>query len=221
MLSRRSHAPTRVAICFLDQNPISQNYLAHLLRKNGFEVLSEPEVSEKQAALPSGQLVLVIDERILAPESRLSLRSLRVRFPKAKLLILAANTPHGEQCGLLRGIDGFVLYSEAQHRLVPALRALSQGHAWLPREALEYLVQTIPGAGEKTLPFTSREAEVIGLIEEGLSNKEIATRLGIAEKTVKFHASNAFAKLGVHDRSTAVEVAHTLPVSKAGWCRHA
>jgi DNA-binding NarL/FixJ family response regulator len=192
--------------------------LAHILRKNEFEVLSERGIFEKWGAFPSGQLVLVIDEKVVAPQSRLSLRSLRIRFPKAKLLVLAANTPHAEQSGLLRGIDGLVLYSDAQRSLVSALRALSQGHVWLPRETLEYLAQVAPEARERKLPFTSREAEVIRLIEEGLSNKEIGTRLGITEKTVKFHASNVFAKLGVHDRNTAIEVAHTLPAPRA-TCR--
>ena len=69
--------------------------------------------------------------------------------------------------------------------------------------------------GKRRLPLTLRETEVIRLIGEGLSNKEVGTRLGIAGKTVKFHASNAFAKLGVHDRNTAIEIAHMLPASKA------
>ena len=182
--------------------------------------MAEQEAYEQQSSLSVGGLILAIDEKVLTPGSRLSMRSLRIRFSEAKLLILATVPPRGEQCQLLRGIDGFVLYSEAKGKLVPALRALCGGHAWFPREVLEHLARLAPQAGEKKLPLTSREAEVIRLIGEGLSNKEIGTRLGIVEKTVKFHASNIFGKLGVHDRNTAVEVAHSLPAPKAACYQH-
>ena len=98
---------------------------------------------------------------------------------------------------------------EEQNRLVPALRAVCEGRVWLPRSVLERVARATLGSPEKTLPLTAREAEVINLIAEGLSNKEVASRLGVTEKTVKFHASNLFAKLGSHDRASAVEMAHS------------
>ena len=180
--------------------------------------MAEQEAYEQQSSLSVGGLILAIDEKVLTPGSRLSMRSLRIRFSEAKLLILATVPPRGEQCQLLRGIDGFVLYSEAKGKLVPALRALCGGHAWFPREVLEHLARLAPQAGEKKLPLTSREAEVIRLIGEGLSNKEIGNKLGVTEKTVKFHASNVFAKLGVHDRNSAVEISHSLVAPPGGHC---
>jgi len=211
--SNRKSSPT--AVCFLEQNPISLNYLTHLIRGHEFKVVGEQEAYGQQGSLPAEVEVLVIDEKVLTPGSRLSVRSLRTRFPEAKLLILATVPPRGEQCKLLCGFDGFVLYSEAKAKLVPALRALYDDHVWFPPEVLEYLARLALKADEKKLPLTLRETEVIRLIEEGLCNKEIGTRLSIAEKTVKFHASNVFAKLGVHDRNSAIEIAHSLRASKA------
>jgi DNA-binding NarL/FixJ family response regulator len=213
MRNKSNRESTPIAVCFLEQNPISLNYLSHLLRGHEFEVVGEGEAHERQSSSPAGRLVLAIDERVLTPGNRLSMRSLRTRFPEAKLLILATVPPRGEQCELLLGIDGFVLYSEAKGKLCLALRALCDGHVWLPHEVLEYLARLALQANRKKLRLTLRETEVIRVIGEGLSNKEIGTRLGISERTAKFHASNVFAKHGVHDRNTAVEIAHSLSAS--------
>jgi DNA-binding NarL/FixJ family response regulator len=212
MRNKSNLKSTPIAVCFLEQNPISLDYLAHLLRGREFDVVGEEEAFKRQSSSPAGRLVLAVDEKVLAPGNRLSMRTLRTRFPEAKLLMLATVPPRGELYQLLRGIHGFVLYSEVKGKLVPALRALCDGHFWLPQEVLEYLARLAQQVNGKKLRLTSREAEVIRLIGEGLSNKEIGTRLSVAEKTVKFHASNVFAKLGVHDRYSAAEIAHSLPV---------
>ena len=218
MRHKSNRESTPIALCFLEQNPISLTYLTHVLRGHEFDVLGEEEALEQRSSSPAGRLVLVVDEMILSAGNRVSMRSLRIRFPGARLLILATALPHGEQLQLLRGIDGFVLYSEAKTKLVPAIRALCDGHVWLPPEVLEYLARLALHADEKKLPLTLRETEVIRLIGEGLSNKEIGNKLGVTEKTVKFHASNVFAKLGVHDRNSAVEISHSLVAPPGGHC---
>jgi DNA-binding CsgD family transcriptional regulator len=55
-------------------------------------------------------------------------------------------------------------------------------------------------------PLTAREHEVLGLLAEGLPNKQIARQLGISEHTVKFHVSSVFAKLGAQSRAEAVSI---------------
>ncbi|MGO8734298.1 MAG: response regulator transcription factor [Terriglobia bacterium] len=95
-------------------------------------------------------------------------------------------------------------------KLASAIRALCDGHVWLPPDVLEHFARLALQAAEKKLPLTLRETDIVRLMGEGLSNKEIANRLGVTERTVKFHASNVFAKLGVHDRNSAIEIAHSL-----------
>jgi len=208
--NQRNSASTPAPVCFFGQNPISLNYLTHVLRGQEFLVLDEDRAYEHQGSSPLARLVLVLDEALLAPGSRLTMRSLRTRFPEAKLLMLGTALPSAEQWHLLRGIDGLVLYSEAKENLIPALRALRDGRMWLPRQMLECFARSGIQADRQNRHFTKREQEIIPLMEQGLVNKEIAAKLGIAEKTVKFHASNLYAKLGVHDRNSAVDLAHSL-----------
>ena len=68
----------------------------------------------------------------------------------------------------------------------------------------------------KSLPFTPREADVVAMVSAGLSNKELGNKLGISERTVKFHVANIFAKLGAHDRQSAAELARSLPSPTTG-----
>jgi DNA-binding NarL/FixJ family response regulator len=60
----------------------------------------------------------------------------------------------------------------------------------------------------RVLSLTRREREVLALVAEGLSNRAIADRLGVRERTVKFHASNVYGKLGVRNRTAASRYAH-------------
>ena len=113
---------------------------------------------------------------------------------------------------MLRGVEGFVLYSNTAKDLVRALRQLAIGHLWLPRSVLEYFAQQAAKATSKNRSevLTPREAQVLALLTERFTNREIAERLGVAERTVKFHVGHLFDKLGVHDRRCAAEVADLL-----------
>ena len=64
--------------------------------------------------------------------------------------------------------------------------------------------------------MTDREAEIVGLISEGLSNKDIANRLGISTITVRHHLTNVFKKLGVPNRQRLLISAHQLGITKSG-----
>ena len=86
--------------------------------------------------------------------------------------------------------------------LVDAIRAVHAGQRPLPQEVASCLIDRIPCP-----ELSPRELEILKLIANGESNKEIAVRLGIGEGTVRVHASNVFAKLGCGDRAQAVAVA--------------
>lgn len=206
-------------LCFLDQNPLSLNQLRRLVCPPEFQTVSEMELGDGRFLSTGERLILVLDEKALAPGRRHIVRSLRVRFPEAKFLILGTELPHGEQCHTLLGADGFIMYSEAEGNLLTACRTLRGGHLWLPREALEYfarMARDLRSEEGKSLPFTCRETEVVAMLSEGLSNKEIASNIGISESTVKFHIANIFGKLGAHDRRSAVEIAQSLPNNAGG-----
>ena len=116
---------------------------------------------------------------------------------------------------LQHGFDGFLLTHDSPDTCVKAFRAVVRGELWLPRALLARalsLRRHAPDPGDATAPadllhmearhpLTRREAEVVALLNEGFSNKEIARRLGIMEDTVKKHLQSVFGKLGVRRRS--------------------
>lgn len=95
---------------------------------------------------------------------------------------------------LARGVTGVVAASNATSALVPVLRASAEGHLVVPIGA-----RTLFG----TPSFTVREKQVLAMVVLGCSNHEIASRLFVAETTVKSHLSSVFAKLGVRTRREA------------------
>jgi DNA-binding NarL/FixJ family response regulator len=105
--------------------------------------------------------------------------------------------------------------------LFEAIRAAARGESLLPPPVVEKVVARLaepqPVEAER---LSDREREVLGLLAEGATNKEIAARLYIAERTVKAHVTGIFNKLGVNSRAEAVAVAlrsGVLPAEPPGW----
>jgi DNA-binding NarL/FixJ family response regulator len=114
------------------------------------------------------------------------------------------------------GAVGYLLKDAEPAAVLAAIRAAAAGHAPLdPRVASALLPgrREAPGAG-----LSAREVEVLRLVAEGLANKQIARRLGIAERTVKVHLGNVFRRIGVADRTSAALWAreHLDPEQDAG-----
>ena len=108
--------------------------------------------------------------------------------------------PEDEVIRLLqRGYRGYLGPDDPLERLKLALEALRRGEIWAGRELL---TRTLGAANAPVL--TEREREVLDLLAGGLSNRAIAERLGISERTVKAHVSNLFDKHGVRNRTGLV-----------------
>ena len=122
--------------------------------------------------------------------------------PSPNVVILTSFSEHDRILEALdAGAVGYLLKDAEPDELLRGVRAAAQGDApFSPRAAKALL----PGAGRSPLAkLTEREREVLGLVGTGLSNKAIAARLGIAEKTVKTHLTSIFATLDVSDRVQA------------------
>jgi DNA-binding NarL/FixJ family response regulator len=125
---------------------------------------------------------------------------------------------------LAAGASGFLLKNAGPEELVGAVRVVGAGDALLAPEVTRRVIARFAGQGggaparEPSTPpaeglvlaepLTEREAEVLKLVAEALSNAEIAARLFIGEATVKTHVSNLLQKLGARDRVQAVVLAH-------------
>jgi DNA-binding NarL/FixJ family response regulator len=99
------------------------------------------------------------------------------------------------------GAVGYLLKDADPDVVLQGIRAVSRGESPIhPKAARALLGQR---AGSSQVQLTSRESEVLGLVREGLANKQIARRLDISERTVKAHLTSAFARIGVADRTQA------------------
>ena len=102
---------------------------------------------------------------------------------------------------LKAGAIGYLLKDCEPQDVLAAIRAAARGHSPLDPRVAGALLPTqeaAPGSG-----LSAREREVLGLVAEGLANKQIARRLGITERTVKVHVGNVFRRIGVADRTSA------------------
>jgi DNA-binding NarL/FixJ family response regulator len=119
---------------------------------------------------------------------------------------------------LRAGASGFLLKDTTAERLFDAVRVVAAGDALLAPTVTRRLIdefarrRTTPAAARTAAPgppgLTPRETHVLRLLAEGLSNREIADRLVVAEETVKTHVSRILTKLGLRDRTQAVVVAY-------------
>lgn len=137
------------------------------------------------------------------------LRRLKDLGVKSKIIML---TIHKDREYLLEamkiGADGYVLKDSDAEGLMRAIRDVKNGKTYIQPSIASLLVEDVNnidanGDSAKIDALTKREYEVLTLIAEGLSNKEIADKLYISEKTVKNHVSNILKKLDVNDRIQA------------------
>lgn len=130
-------------------------------------------------------------------------RALKERAPDVKVLVL---TSFSDQRRIFEAIDagavGYLLKDTEPDELLKAIRAAARDEAPLDPRVAKALIEQ-----RRQVPLdaqlTPREREVLACIAEGLPNKLIARRLGIAEKTVKAHLTNVFQRIGVTDRTQA------------------
>jgi DNA-binding NarL/FixJ family response regulator len=130
-------------------------------------------------------------------------RRISADHPSSRVLVL---TSFSDQTRILdalsAGADGYLLKHAEPDDIADAIRAVHAGESPLDPKAARALVES-RRSGRDTPQLTDREREVLLLVRDGLANKQIARRLGIAERTVKAHLTSVFQRLGVTDRTQA------------------
>src|SRR5215813_7892871 len=138
-----------------------------------------------------------------------ALRDLNVATPKTKTILFTAEIEVAQIVeALQQGARGVLLKSAATQLLIESIRTVTAGGYWVwtysVQNLLPYLESQILEAHRRKFGLTPREIEIVSVVAAGLSNKEIAQTLKIADDTVKHHMSNIFDKVGV---STRLELA--------------
>lgn len=156
--------------------------------------------------------IVLMDVRMDGMDGIEACRELRSEFPETRVLML---TSFAEEetvvAALLAGAAGYVLKNVARSRLLEALRSVARGESLLDsrvtRGVVEKLVSSRGGQTEEEDELTAREREVLVLIAEGATNKEIAAQLVVSENTARNHVSHILGKLGFSRRSEAAAYA--------------
>ncbi|MFI5915958.1 response regulator [Dactylosporangium sp. NPDC051541] len=166
------------------------------------------------AAAPVDADVILLDLYLPGADGVAVLRELRTRHYTGRVLMLTTvGSAADVQRALAAGADGFVLKDATGAELAAAVRGTHAGLRPLSASAAELLWprESAPPTGPDLRALTTRERDVLRLLGEGLSNREIARTLAVAERTVKTHVSNVLAKLDVASRTQAALLARGLP----------
>lgn len=147
--------------------------------------------------------VVVLDLELAGMRGTEVLTALQELGARPKVLVLTAyNDGESIRSALDAGADGLALKTQSPQQTVAAIRQVYAGQLVFPQAARRWLEDRgREGSGPTSL--TQREREVWDLVARGLSNREIAKRLGLSDNTVKFHVQHLFHKLGVKNRTEA------------------
>jgi DNA-binding NarL/FixJ family response regulator len=216
----------KLSVCILSPHPLVLSEFERVLSKAQFKVVAKQLESTPVPGLhdlePPPSEVYVVDGHATRPATRALLSNILERHPEARLIIVGEQHNESNCYQLLRlGVKGILTYGEALDQLVRALPLVASGGFWVPRSVLSRFVDSIltnHGRRLKTDTVTNlsrREQEVLDSLLENLSNKEIASRLNIAERTVKFHVSNLLNKFGVRRRADLILLTFQRRLSQA------
>ena len=133
-------------------------------------------------------------------------RWVKDNYPTIKIIILTMyKNDEYFMASIREGADGYLLKDSPSEDVIAAVRTISNGESVIPAGMTKKLIALHQSVNElEDNALTAREMEVLLKLVEGLSNKEIATKLFISDKTVKIHVSNIFKKLDVKSRSQAI-----------------
>ena len=203
-----------VTVILLDDHEIVRRGLIDLLeREEGITVVGEAGLADgaAEAIVSSGASVAVLDGRLPDGSGIDVCRDVKSADPGIGCLILTSyDDDEAVLAAVLAGANGYLLKELRATALVDAIRRVSAGESLLDSGVTERVTARLTQSTEGPSPLdalTPREKDVLTLIAEGLSNREIGGRLFLAEKTVKNNVSAIFAKLGMQRRTQAAVLA--------------
>ncbi|MET8750627.1 response regulator transcription factor [Streptomyces sp. NPDC004667] len=202
--------PRRVRVLLVDDHQVVRRGLRTFLEvQEDIEVVGEAADGEEGIARAEELRpdVILMDVKMPGTDGIEALRRLRGLANPARVLIVTSFTEQRTVVPALRaGAAGYLYKDIDPDALAGAIRSVHAGHVLLQPEVAEALLAAQddrPAAAGRPGALTDREREVLGLIADGRSNREIARALVLSEKTVKTHVSNILMKLDLSDRTQA------------------
>ena len=202
-----AHPPeSPITILTADDHPLIRDGLAAVLRaESGLQVVAEAangeEAIEAYARLRPD--IVLMDLRMPVMDGLTATRAILADDPNARIIVLT--TYDGDEDihrALATGARGYLLKDMMRTELLNVIRAVHRGQRGIPAPVAARLAEHTPRIG-----LTPRELEVLDLVARGLTNAQVAERIGRTEGTVKVHLKNILQKLDVKDRTEAVTTA--------------
>jgi DNA-binding NarL/FixJ family response regulator len=209
MMERKPNRNDHPLVCLLSTHPLMLDEFSRKLSRSHCSVKSfrlRQVVFEdvSRLAIPSAKIYVVDGHD---PFATVLVGSLVKHFPNARVIVVSEKLSDSTAFQFLElGAKGLLDYSEASMHLSEAVETVAQGGFWVERQLLSRFMDSVVHSARsrpvKTglLRLTPREREVLECLLANLSNKEIARKLNITERTAKFHVSNLLAKFEVRRR---------------------
>ncbi len=201
--------PGQIRVLIADDHPVVRTGLQGMLASQPeFHIVGEA-TNGKQAIELAERLhpdVVLMDLRMPELDGAAATSEIRRRQPDVQVLVL---TTYDSDADILPAIEagavGYLLKDAPREDLFRAIQAAAKGQSFLTPTVAARLMGRVRAPTEEAL--TAREVQVLTMVSQGASNKEIGRQLHISEATVKTHLIHIFEKLGVSDRTQAVTVA--------------
>jgi two-component system, NarL family, response regulator DevR len=210
-----------VRVFLLDDHEVVRRGVRELLEtQDDFEVVGEAATAEEGLSriLPTQPDVAVVDMRLPDGNGVEVCREVRSRDARIQCLILTSFADDEALFdAIMAGAAGYLLKQIKGTDLIDAIRRVASGQSLLDPEITTRVLERLrrgPEEDERLARLTEQERKILDLIAEGLTNRQIAERIFLAEKTVKNYVSNLLAKLGMERRTEAAVFAARLQDKK-------
>jgi len=197
-------------VLLADDHLIVCQSLKAVLEREGFQVVGEAadgrEAVRLARALRPDAAVLDVSMPLLNGLD--AAREIQKACPRTRTILLTMHAEDGYVLQALQmGIRGYVLKSQAVTDLVRALQEVSRGAVYLSPGVSGAVVEAYRTRKDLRDPLTPREREVLQLVAEGKTTKEVASLLGVSVKTAEYHRNSVMQKLGIHETASLVRYA--------------
>jgi len=203
----------RIRLAVIDDHPIVREGLVAVLSDDaGFQVVGTAASAEDGLRLVQQERpdVLLLDLELPGASGIDALPGLLEASPDTKVIVFTAYDTEERVLGALRaGAKGYLLKGSPSEEIGRAIRAVHAGGSHLEGRVATTVLAQIRGGRQEggAAPLSARERQVLRLVAEGRSNKEIARALTITERTAKFHVTSLLNKLGADNRAQAAAMA--------------
>ncbi|HXY55171.1 MAG TPA: response regulator transcription factor [Nitrospirota bacterium] len=207
---------TKIRIMIVDNDSGQIETLSSALKKQeDFEIISVVSTRETAIKLLSQEPDILILNPDVLKQRTLSrfLHSVQLKSPKTRIINVLSNTPPDENAitDIKAGIRGYIKITDVPAIIAKAIRSIREGGIWAERRILEkaiakpmLLPETLQSHIPGLPPLTNREMEMLTLVLQGATNREIADKSKISERTVKTHLYRVYRKLKVKSRTKAI-----------------